>query len=246
MELTVSYGGAVLAGLASFFSPCVLPIVPAYLCFLAGVSLDELTDAGTGPKAAPGARRRIVVTALVFALGFATVFMLLGATASTLGQVVSRHFDTLRWIAGAVILVMGLHFLGVLRIPFLFRQARVEVERAPASLAGAYLVGLAFGFGWTPCVGPVLATILFIAGAEESAREGAMLLGAYALGMGAPFVLAAGFAGAFMGLMRRARRHLGTIERVMGGALVVTGVLFMTNAIPYIANWMIEFTPVQG
>lgn len=243
MEFGVSYGGAVLAGLASFFSPCVLPIVPAYLCFLAGLSLDQLTDTGATAR---GARRHVVLSALVFAFGFATVFMLLGATASTLGNVVSRHFDTLRWIAGAVIMVMGLHFLGILRIPILFRQARLEVDRQPASLAGAYLVGLAFGFGWTPCVGPVLATILFIAGAEGSASQGAALLGVYALGMGAPFVLAAGFAPAFMRLMHRMRRHLGTIERVMGAALVLTGVLFMTNAIPYISNWMIGFVPVQG
>ncbi len=243
MEFDVGFGGALMAGLASFFSPCVLPIVPAYLCFLAGVSLEELTDSGA---AVPGARLRIVVTAFVFALGFATVFVLLGASASVLGQALARYFDTLRWVAGVVILVMGLHFLGVVRIPLLFRQARIEVERRPATLAGAYLVGLAFGFGWTPCVGPVLAAILFIAGTEESAVKGATLLGSYAVGMGAPFVLAAAFAGAFMGLMRRARRHLGTIERIMGGALVVTGILFIGNVIPDIAEWMIGVAPIRG
>ena len=243
MEFDVGHGGALLAGLASFFSPCVLPIVPAYLCFIAGVSLEELTATGETP---PGARFRIILTALVFALGFATVFVLLGATASTLGQAMSRHFGTLRWIAGALIIVMGLHFLGVIRIPLLFRQARVEVERRPATLGGAYMVGLAFGFGWTPCVGPVLAAILFIAGTEDSAGQGAALLGSYAFGMGAPFVLAAAFAGLFMGVMRRARRHLGTIEKVMGAALVVTGVLFIGNFIPDIADWMIDYVPVVG
>ncbi len=243
MEFGVGNGGAFLAGLASFFSPCVLPIVPAYLCFLTGVSIEELTVTGAR---APGARRRIVLTAMVFALGFATVFVVLGATASTIGQAVSRHFEMLRWVAGAVILVMGLHFLGLIRIPLLFRQARVEVERRPATLAGAYIVGLAFGFGWTPCVGPVLATILFIAGTEDSAVEGAALLGTYALGMGLPFVLAAGFAGAFMGLMRRARSHLGTIEKVMGAALVATGILFIGNFIPDVADWLIHYVPAMG
>ncbi|GMG81990.1 cytochrome c biogenesis protein CcdA [Paralimibaculum aggregatum] len=244
MEFDVGLMGAALAGLASFASPCVLPIVPPYLCFLAGVSLDELTGAeGSRP---PGAQRRIMLAALAFALGFATVFVLLGATASTLGQAVSRHFDTLRIAAGVMILVFGLHFLGVIRIPLLYRQARLEVERRPAGMLGAYLVGLAFGFGWTPCVGPVLAAILFTAAGEETAWQGASLLGAYAVGMGAPFVLAAGFAGPFMGLMRRFRRHMGWVERGMGAVLVLTGVLFIGNFIPDIANWMIGFVPVAG
>src|SRR6056297_2221483 len=200
MEFDIGLAGAALAGLMSFASPCVLPIVPPYLCFLAGVSLEELKGTeGRDPRAG----RRIVLAALVFALGFATVFIALGATASSIGQAVSRHFDTLRWIAGAVILVMGLHFLGVLRIPLLYRQARMEVESRPATLAGSYLVGLAFGFGWTPCVGPVLAAILFTAAGRETAAEGAALLGAYAFGMGLPFVLAAAFATPFMTMMRR-------------------------------------------
>jgi cytochrome c-type biogenesis protein len=243
MGFDVTVLGAVGAGLLSFVSPCILPIVPPYLCFLAGVSLEELTETGEAP---PGARRRIVLSALVFALGFATVFVIMGATATTLGQALSRHFDVLRWIAGGVILVLGLHFLGILRIPLLYRQARVEVEKKPASLFGAYLVGLAFAFGWTPCVGPVLAAILFTAGAQETAAEGALLLGAYAFGIGLPFVLAAFFAGPFMGLMRRFRRHMGMVERGMGVALVATGLLFVTNSISLIADWMLGFMPVAG
>jgi len=243
MEFDVGYAGAALAGLMSFVSPCILPIVPPYLCFLAGVSLEELT--GEKEDERNGAWR-IMLAALFFALGFATVFIALGATASTVGQAVSRHFDTLRWIAGGVILVMGLHFLGILRIPLLYRQARMEVERKPATLAGSYLVGLAFGFGWTPCVGPVLAAILFTAAGRETAAEGAMLLGAYAAGIGIPFVLAGAFAGPFMRVMRRARRHMGTVEKAMGAMLVVTGVLFMTNSIADIAQWMIDYVPVAG
>lgn len=245
MGFDITYAGAALAGLLSFVSPCILPIVPPYLCFLAGVSLEELTGEGQAARPA-GAQRRVVLAALFFALGFATVFILLGATATTIGQAVSRHFDTLRWIAGAVILVLGLHFLGILRIPLLYRQARVEVERKPATLAGSYLVGLAFGFGWTPCVGPVLAAILFTAAGRDTALEGGLLLGAYAVGIGLPFVLAAFFAAPFMSLMRRFRRHMGKVEKVMGGMLVLTGVLFMTNAIPAIAGWMLNYMPAMG
>ncbi|MEM9148067.1 MAG: cytochrome c biogenesis protein CcdA [Pseudomonadota bacterium] len=243
MEFDIGHAGAVMAGLMSFASPCVLPIVPPYLCFLAGVSLDELRGDG---ERRPGSDRRIVLAALCFALGFATVFVALGATASSIGQAVSRHFDTLRWIAGGVILVMGLHFLGVVRIPLLYRQARLEVEDRPATLAGSYLVGLAFGFGWTPCVGPVLAAILFTAAGSETAWEGGLLLGAYALGMGLPFVLAAAFVRPFLSLMRQARGFLGYVERAMGGMLVLTGVLFMTNSIADIAGWMLDYLPALG
>lgn len=243
MGFDVSWLGALGAGLLSFVSPCILPIVPPYLCFLAGVSLDELTGSG---ERAPGARRRIVLAALAFALGFGTVFVAMGATASAVGQVVSQYFDVLRWIAGGVILVLGLHFLGVFRIALLDRQAQVQVERRPATLFGAYLVGLAFAFGWTPCVGPVLAAILFTAGAEDSALRGATLLAAYAAGIGIPFVAAAALAGPFMRVMRRFRRHTGAVERVMGGALVLTGVLFLTNSVSVIAGWMLDYVPAMG
>jgi cytochrome c-type biogenesis protein len=239
----ITWWGAVGAGLLSFFSPCVLPIVPPYLCFLAGVSLEELTAEGETP---PGARRRIVLSSVAFALGFMTVFVLLGASASVLGQALSRNFDWLGYVAGGMILVMGLHFLGVIRIPLLYRQARVEVERAPSSLIGAYLIGLAFAFGWTPCVGPVLAAILFTAGAQETAAEGAWLLFAYSAGMGLPFIGAALFAGPFMRLMRRFRRHMGAIEKGMGAMLVLTGILFITGSMNTIAFWMLEYLPAMG
>lgn len=243
MGFDVTLMGAMGAGLLSFVSPCILPIVPAYLCFLAGVSLETLTETGERPQ---GARLRIVSAALAFALGFGTVFVAMGATASTIGQAVSAYFDVLRWVAGGVILVLGLHFLGLIRIPLLYRQAQVQVARSPATLIGAYLVGLAFAFGWTPCVGPVLAAILFTAGAQETAGQGALMLGAYAVGIGIPFVAASAFAGPFMGLMRRFRRHMGVVERVMGGMLVLTGVLFLTNSVSIIAGWMIGTVPVMG
>ncbi len=242
MGFDVTYWGALVAGLLSFASPCILPIVPPYLCFLAGVSFEELT-ATEQPR---GLNRRVVWTAIAFALGFATIFVALGASASVIGQALSRHFDLMRYVAGGVIIVLGLHFLGMIRIPLLMRDARLEVERQPASLLGAYLVGLAFAFGWTPCVGPVLAAILFTAGAQESAAEGALLLATYAAGIGIPFVLAAFFIGPFLASMRRLRPHMGRIEKATGGLLVLTGVLFITNAMPTIAYWMLEYLPALG
>ena len=243
MGLDVTYLGAALAGLLSFASPCVLPIVPPYLCFLAGLSLEEIAENGA---ASASARRKIVLVSLAFTLGFATVFVALGASASVVGQALSQYYDTLRNAAGVIILGLGLHFLGILRIPLLYRQARVEVERRPTTLFGAYVVGLAFAFGWTPCVGPILAAILFTASAQETASQGALLLTAYAFGMGAPFVLAAFFMSPFMRAMRRFRRHMGVVEKVMGLFLVLTGALFLTNAMPDIAFWMLEHMPALG
>ncbi|MBZ8132004.1 cytochrome c biogenesis CcdA family protein [Afifella sp. IM 167] len=237
--LEVSIGAAFLAGFLSFVSPCVLPIVPPYLCYLAGVSFDQLQD-DTPP---PGVGRRIIFAAIAFVLGFSTVFVALGATASLLGQTVARYFDTLSIVAGILIIVMGLHFLGLFRIGLLYREARVSVEKKPAGLLGAYVMGLAFAFGWTPCVGPVLAAILFVAGSTETTMRGALLLGVYALGIGLPFILAAAFASRFLGWAMRFRRHMGTVEKAMGGLLVVTGLLFVTGQMSAISYWLLETFP---
>lgn len=238
--LDVSLGGALVAGLLSFVSPCILPIVPPYLAWLAGVGFEELS--GEAPTRAH--KRRIVFSAIAFVLGFATVFMALGATANVVGQVVAQYFDILSMIAGAVIIVMGLHFLGVFRLALLYRQARVEVARKPAGLLGAYVVGLAFAFGWTPCVGPVLAAILFVAGSQETALRGTMLLGAYSVGIGVPFVLAAAFASQFLGWAARFRRHMHKVEMAMGALLVLTGILFVTRQMSTISYWLLETFPV--
>lgn len=238
--LEVSVGGALLAGLLSFVSPCVLPIVPPYLAWLAGVSFDELK--GQAPGAA--GRRRVVLAAVAFVLGFTTVFVALGATASMIGQTIARHFSTLSVLAGAIIIVMGLHFLGVFRIAALYRDVRIHVERRPAGLLGAYVIGLAFAFGWTPCVGPVLAAILFVAGSEGSAARGALLLAVYSLGIGVPFLAAAVFATRFLAWAGRFKRHMRKVEVVMGGLLVVTGVLFMTGQMSVISYWLLETFPI--
>lgn len=239
--LDVTVAGAFLAGLLSFASPCVLPIVPPYLCFLTGLSFGQLSGEETVP---PGAERRVVLASIAFVLGFATVFVALGATASVVGQTVARYFDVLSVVAGAIIAILGLHFLGVFRIAPLFRDLRFTVERRPASALGAYVIGLAFAFGWTPCVGPVLAAVLFVAGSTGTALRGALLLAVYAAGIGLPFILAAVFASRFLRWAARFRRHMATVERVMGGLLVVTGLLFMTGQMSAIANWMIATFPV--
>jgi len=237
----VTFAGAFLAGLLSFVSPCVLPIVPPYLCYLTGLSFGQLAGEDDTP---PDASRRVILSAVVFVLGFATVFVALGATASVVGQTVARYFDILSIVAGGIIAILGLHFLGVFRIAPLFRDMRFTVERRPAGPLGAYVIGLAFAFGWTPCVGPVLAAILFVAGSTDTALRGAALLAVYALGIGLPFILAAFFAPRFLAWATRFRRHLATVEKVMGGLLVLTGLLFMTGQMSAIANWMIETFPV--
>lgn len=241
--LEVSYIGAATAGLLSFLSPCVLPLVPPYLCFLGGVSLDQLTGEGAAP---PGAGKRVFTAALVFVAGFATVFVGLGATSSVVGQFLAQYLDVLAKIAGVMIIVLGLHFLGVFRFALLMREARFHIESRPAGLFGAYVIGLAFAFGWTPCVGPVLAAILFVAGSSESVFYGASLLGAYAAGLGVPFLIAALAAGPFTRFMQRFRRHIRKVEIVLGVFLIATGVLFLTGMMSEIAFWILEVFPDLG
>ena len=240
MPIDITQGAALFAGFLSFVSPCVLPLVPPYLCYIAGVSLDQLTG-----EASEGAgRRRVFFSALAFVLGFSTVFVLLGATASAIGRLVASYLGVLAILSGGVIIVMGLHFLGVFKIPFLYRQARLEVGNRPAGPLGAYVVGLAFAVAWTPCIGPVLAAILAVAGAEQSVTRGATLLAVYSLGLGIPFLAAGLFAGSFMHLMRRFRNHLGKVEKTMGALLVVTGVLFMTGYnITSLSFWLLDTFP---
>lgn len=245
MALDIGYVSAVGAGAISFLSPCVLPLVPPYLCYMAGVSVDDFRgDAGV--TAREGTRGALLYSSVAFVLGFSTVFVALGASASLIGKAVSLHFETLGIIAGVLIVVLGLHFLGLFRIGLLFREARFQRVSKPAGLLGAYLVGLAFAFGWTPCAGPVLAAILIVAGVEESAARGALLLGTYALGIGCPFLLASLFSGQFIRLMARIRHHMGVVEKVIGSALVLTGVVFLAGGMPRIAGWLLQAFPAFG
>ena len=240
----VTLFGALIAGLLSFLSPCILPIVPFYLSYLAGVGMNQISAQAEVSRAV---RIRAVIAACCFALGVITVFVGLGATATVFGGMVREYFDVLRWVAAAIIIAMGLHFLGVVRIGVLYRQFRADAgTTSNVSLIGAYVIGLAFAFGWTPCVGPVLAAILFTAAGQDTAGQGAWLLFTYGLGMTLPFIAAALFIVPFMAWMARFRRHLGLMEKLMGAFLVLFGVLIATNSINIIANWMLEHIPWFG
>lgn len=237
----VTFAGALIAGLLSFLSPCILPIVPFYLSYLAGVGMNQISAEA---EVTGAVRRRAVISAIFFALGVIAVFMGLGATASVFGQMVREYFDILRWIAAAIIIAMGLHFLGVIRIGILYRQFRADAgTTSNVTYIGAFVIGLAFAFGWTPCVGPVLAAILFTAAGQETAVQGAWLLFVYGLGMTLPFVIAALFIGPFMRFMQRFRKHLSLIEKLMGALLIVFGLLIATNSINIIAQWMLNYVP---
>ncbi|CAH1658958.1 Cytochrome c-type biogenesis protein CcdA (DsbD analog) [Hyphomicrobiales bacterium] len=236
----VSFSAAALAGLLSFLSPCVLPLVPPYLTYLAGTTIDEL-----GTRATPKVNRRVIATALLFVLGFSTVFVLLGATASALGQVFRQYVHILGTLAGVAIIIMGLHFLGVFRLAFLYREARVTV-RKPAGLGGAYVMGLAFALGWTPCIGPILAAILAVAGSEDSAGQGALLLAIYSAGLGIPFLIAAFAMPPFIAFLKRMRTRLALIEKAMGALLVLTGIAFLTGSITNMSFWLLETFPALG
>tara|TARA_R110002124_G_scaffold11573_6_gene54863 strand:+ start:12416 stop:13153 length:738 start_codon:yes stop_codon:yes gene_type:complete len=236
----MTYLGAALAGLLSFFTPCILPMVPFYLCYMAGISMAELKGEDDIP---PGTQMRLVLSAVFFALGVTTIFVLLGMGATAVGQTFGQWKQPLSYIAAAVLFVFGLHFLGVLRVPFLNREARIDSAVAPTSMVGAYVMGLAFGFGWTPCVGPALAAILMIASGMGDIWRGALLLAVYGLAMTLPFILAALFAKPFLRWVQRNRRYMGHIEKVMGGMLILFAVLIATNTVNLIAQWMIETFP---
>lgn len=238
----VTIPAAFLAGLVSFLSPCVLPLVPPYLVYLTGATLDDLAEA----QDRPGLVRRAVLLALIFVAGFTTVFVLLGASASAVGHLVRVHSTTLATVAGVVIVLMGLHFLGLFRIPLLYRQAKLDVAPPKAGPFGAYLMGLAFAFGWTPCIGPVLAAILAVAASEMTVHRGAMLLAVYSAGLGVPFLIAAIAIKPFLRFAAAVRHRLRLVEMAMGVLLVVTGVAFLTGKMNSMAFWILETFPVLG
>ncbi len=234
VALTIAFG----AGILSFLSPCVLPIVPPYLAYMGGISMQELTAEGR-------ASRRAILPAVFFFMGLSTVFLLLGFTASTMGHLFLRNAELFGQIAGVVVIVFGLHFLGVFRIPFLLREARIDAGDRGGSAFGAYVLGLAFAFGWTPCIGPVLGAILTLAATDATVTRGTAMLGVYALGLGLPFLLAAIFVQRSMGLMTRLKPHMGMIEKVMGLMLLAVGVALVTGAFSAFSWWLLETFPVM-
>lgn len=234
----VSIPAALIAGLVSFLSPCVLPLVPPYLIYLTGATIEQVNQDG----ATAASKRAVMTAALMFVLGFSTVFVALGASASFVGGLVRAWSAELSILAGIVIIIMGLHFLGVTRIGLLMREGRLTAPK-PVGLWGAYVMGLAFAFGWTPCIGPILAAILSIAAAEATVTKGAGLLAVYSAGLGIPFLLAAFMVKQFSSLFARMKRHLDTVERAMGVLMVVTGIGFLTGAVSSVSVWLLETFP---
>jgi len=241
MHSDVTIAAALLAGLVSFLSPCVLPLVPPYLVFLTGTSIERFADQEPETRV----KRETVAAALLFVAGFTTVFVALGASASVVGSVVRAYSHPLGIVAGVAIIVMGLHFLGITPIAFLHRQKRLEVAK-PVGLWGAYVIGLAFAFGWTPCIGPILAAILAVAASEQTVARGAGLLAVYSLGLGIPFVVAAFAVEPFAAFLSRFKHYLHRVEQAMGALLVLTGIAFLTGSLNQMSVWLLQMFPGLG
>ena len=245
---------AFVAGVLSFISPCVLPLIPGYISFISGATLDQMRGkpgAASAPEgggvatavAAKGTSRRVVLTSLAFVLGFSLVFVAFGATASFIGQLLGSYKTQIAYVAGALLVVLGLHMMGVFRIGFLDYEKRAQTSARPTSLLGAGVVGVAFAFGWTPCIGPILGGILTIAGAQESVAQGVVMLGAYSLGLGVPFLLTALAIDRFFSAFARIRRHYHAIEIVSGLLLIGIGVLMLLNRLTLITNFLTPYLP---
>ncbi len=241
MHSDVTIFAALIAGLVSFLSPCVLPLVPPYLVYMAGTSLERLADQEPDRQV----KRETVIAALLFVAGFSTVFVSLGASASVIGSLIRAYSGPLATIAGVIIIIMGLHFLGVTPIALMHREKRLAVAK-PVGLWGAYIMGLAFAFGWTPCIGPILAAILAVAASEQTVAKGAGLLAVYSLGLGIPFVIAAFAVEPFAAFLARFKNYLHRVEQAMGALLVLTGIAFLTGSINTMSVWLLDLFPALG
>jgi cytochrome c-type biogenesis protein len=224
---------ALAAGVLSFLSPCVLPIVPPYLAYMSGVGAAEAREGS----------RRMLLPALFFVLGLSTVFLLLGLAASAFGRFFLSNQGWFSWAAGLTVMVFGAHFLGVIRIPFLNREARIDAGDQGGSAFGAYVLGLAFAFGWTPCIGPQLGMILTLAAQDGTIGRGMALLAVYAAGLGLPFLLVAAFLPRLHGVMGFLKRHMERIERIMGLLLWTIGLLMLTGGFSQFSYWLLETFP---
>lgn len=239
MNTNVSLLAAFAAGFLSFVSPCVLPLIPGYISFVSGVSVDEMR----GDTAPATSRLQVFLTSLAFVLGFSIVFVLLGASATAIGKFMFARLPLLSKIAGAILIVFGLHTMGVFRLAILDNEKRVHSQKKPAGPLGAMLVGVAFAFGWTPCIGPILGGILAIAGSKNSVREGVTLLAVYSLGLGIPFLLTSLAINQFFGAAKKIRRYYHAIELTSGALLVVIGVLIISGQLTIITRYLQPYLP---
>ena len=225
---------SLLAGLISFLSPCVLPIVPPYLAYMSGISLDKSDQKGD---------IKVVLVAASFVLGLSTVFLILGIAASSFGILVLGYKDLLNTAAGLLIMCFGLHFLGIIRIPILNREVRFDVGDRGGSFFGAYLLGLAFAFGWTPCIGPVLGSILALSATEASISKGILLLSFYSLGLAIPFILSGYYMNRFLISKKGFGKYYNRITKTGGAILLITGILIATNQIQVISYYILTIFP---
>ncbi|MDZ7343741.1 MAG: cytochrome c biogenesis protein CcdA [candidate division KSB1 bacterium] len=239
METNLTYFAALFAGLISFISPCVLPLVPAYISFISGVSMEQLR----APARQQQTSRRIILGSLMFISGFAVVFILLGATATFIGGFLLKNLGLISKLAGAVLIVFGLHVAGWIKIPFLNYEARIQTSSKPAGAIGAFLVGSAFAFGWTPCIGPILGAILAIAASQETVGQGMFLLFIYSLGLAIPFFLTAVATQRLLSAMTRVKKHFRTIEVVSGLFLIAVGVMMVFNLFTALNAILVRWFP---
>jgi len=239
MSDQVTLLAAFAAGFLSFVSPCVLPLIPGYVSFVSGLTLEEMR----GDTAVTNARRQVLVASLWFVLGFSLVFIALGATASVIGKVLLQNQPILSKVAGAILIVLGLHTMGVFRLRFLESEKRVHTQTKPRGPLGAVLVGVAFAFGWTPCIGPILGGILTIAGSRETVTEGVQLLAVYSLGLGIPFLLTAMAINQFFAASARIRKYYHAIEIISGALIVVIGLLIFFNQFTLITQYLDPYLP---
>ena len=234
----LSYFYVVTAGLLSFLSPCVLPIVPGYLCFMAGTSLDKLD------LNAREIKRDVFYYSLCFVIGFSTVFIILGASATVISGLMFEYLDYLRVAGGIVIIFFGIHFMQLIQIPLLNQELRFQVQNYKPGIVGSYIIGLSFAFGWTPCIGPILGSVLSVAASSETISQGVFLLFLYSMGLGIPFLLAAYAIGSFLNFFSKIKKHMRTIEIVTGLLLILFGILILTNRIQELAFFFIKYFPI--
>ena len=236
-NVEISYLVALISGMFSFLSPCVLPLVPAYICFITGNSYQDIREGSER------ARWTMLWPAVAFVLGFSTVFIALGAGASAIQGVLLEYKEIFARISGVMIIILGLHFAGVIKLSFLHKEARFQTQNEQRGLIGAYVIGLAFAFGWTPCIGPILATILTLAATQEHFSQGIILLTIYSLGLGVPFIIASVTINGFLNTSEKLRKHMRTIERAIGALLMITGLAIFTGSLQDLGFYLIEAMP---